>query len=442
MNSRYFSRRHLLQHAGAAATTAVAGSVFAGSGLFPSALAAPAVPSKAAAGRVVVVGGGFAGATAAKYLRKFSNGTVEVILIERNKEFISCPTSNEVLGGVRDYQTLRHDYDKLKKNWGVTLLHAPVVGIDPIKRSVKTEGAGNFSYDRLVISPGFDFSNDRVAGLETLAAQQTILHAWKAGPQTVALRKQLEALPNGGVYVLTIPKAPFRCPPGPYERACQIAFYFKQHKPKSKVIVLDANDKIQSKEKLFTAVWANDYPGLIEYHPQWNTIAVDVGNRTAISELGDKVKADVLNLLPPMRAGDIAHTAGVVNVNGRWADINWITFESTAVPLVHVLGDAVQAAPLMPKSGHMANQHGKVAAAAILDLLAGVAPRPSVVANTCYSMIDNERAVHVDSVHRYDAEKKTLVVASGSGGLSKEPSFEEGIFARAWAETIWSDVLT
>lgn len=397
-------------------------------------------PNGKPVGRVVVIGGGFGGATAAKYLRKLSQGAIQVTLIERNKEFISCPASNEVLSGTRDVATLRHSYDGLEKHWGVKVVHASVVGIDPQKRRVKTDGAGDFDYDRLVLSPGFDFSFDQIAGLDA-KAQETILHAWKAGPQTVALRKQLVDLPDGGVYALTIPKAPYRCPPGPYERACQIAFYFKHHKPKSKVLVLDANDKVQSKEKLFTSVWAKDYENIVEYQPKWNAVGVDAAAGTVVSELGDKVKADVLNILPPMRAADIAHAAGVVNVNGRWSDVSWITLESTAVPNVHVIGDALQAAPLMPKSGHMANQHGKAVAAAIVDLFAGHTPQPPLVANTCYSLVDDERAIHVDSVHRYDPEKKTLLVVPGSGGLSAEPSVPEGVYARAWAETIWKDAL-
>lgn len=423
------NRRQIFQAFGAAASLS----------LVPGAALATVAKGKSL-GRVVIVGGGFGGATAAKYLRKLSGGAVDVTLIERNREFISCPTSNEVLSGVRAFDSLRHGYDGLKTQWGVKVVHATVQGVDAEKRLVKTDAAGEFAYDRLVIAPGFDFSFDKIAGLDA-RAQETILHAWKAGPQTVALRKQLESLPDGGVYALTIPKAPYRCPPGPYERACQIAHYFKQHKPKSKVLLLDANDKVQSKEKLFTGVWAKDYAGIVSYQPNWNAVAVEAAERTVVSELGDRVKADILNVLSPMRAGDIAHTAGVVNVNGRWADVNWITLESTAVPNVHVIGDALQAAPLMPKSGHMANQHGKAVAAAIIDLLSGETPRPPVVANTCYSMVDGERAIHVDSVHRYDAEKKTLAVVPGSGGVSAEPSEAEGLYARAWAETIWKDVL-
>jgi NADPH-dependent 2,4-dienoyl-CoA reductase/sulfur reductase-like enzyme len=427
------NRRQLLQGIGAAA------GLGAGIGLLPS-LSFAAPKSKPVA-RVVVVGGGFGGATAAKYLRKLSGGAIDVTLIERRKDFISCPTSNEVIAGLRDYKTIVHGYEGLKKNWGVKVVHAAVLGIDAEKRTVRTDSAGTFAYDKLILSPGIDLDFEKVAGYDA-KAQESVLHAWKAGPQTLALRKQLEDLRDGGVYALTIPKAPYRCPPGPYERVSLIAHYLKTHKPKSKVLVLDANEKVQSKEKLFTGVWAKDYADILEYRPNWNAVALDAASRTVTSELGDKVTADVLNVLPPQRAADIAHIVGVVNVNGRWADVDWTSLASTAVPNVHVIGDALQAAPLMPKSGHMANQHGKLAAAAIVDIVAGRTPQPPVIANTCYSHVDGSRAIHVDSVHRYDAEKKTLLVVPGSGGVSKEPSEAEGIYARAWADTIWADTLS
>lgn len=392
-------------------------------------------------GRVVIVGAGFGGATAAKYLRKWSNGGIEVVVIERSKLFFSCPTSNEVLGGNRAYDSLVHDYDQLTKNWGIKLVNASVTGVDPEKRKVKTDSAGEIAYDRLIVAPGFDFNYNSIAGYDA-KAQETVLHAWKAGPQTQALRKQLVDLPDGGTYVLSIPKAPYRCPPGPYERASQIAFYFKNYKPKSKVIVLDANDKVQSKEKLFLGVWENDYKGIIEYNPKWNVVELNADTHNVISEVGDRLRGDVLNILPSQRAGDIARTAGLVNVNDRWCDINWITYESTVVPNIHIVGDALQAAPLMPKSAHMANQHGKAVAAALVEIFSGREPQPTLLANTCYSLVDDKRAIHVDSVHRYNPEKKVPLVVDGSGGVSKEPSSEEGIYTRAWAETIWKDTLS
>ena len=392
-------------------------------------------------GRVVVVGGGFAGATAAKYLRKWGEGRIEVILIEREREFISCPASNEVLAGYREFDSLRQGHQALTMTWGVKLVHASVTAIDAEKRRVRTDAAGEFSYDRLVIAPGFDFIPDQVAGYDAAAAAK-ILHAWKAGAQTVALRKQLAAMPDGGVYVLSIPKAPYRCPPGPYERASLIASYFKAQKPKSKVIILDANDKVQSKEKLFRGVWGADYKDILDYQPNWNAVAIDAATNTVISEFGDRQRADVLNVVPPQRAGDIARVAGVVNINDRWADVEWISLESTAVPGIHVIGDALSAALAMPKSGHMANQHGKAVAAALVEMFAGRSPVPTLLANTCYSLVDDRRGIHVASVHRYDAEKKQPIPVVGAGGVSAEPSVTEGLFARAWATTIWQDVFS
>ena len=425
-------RRRLLQAFGATAALASA-SLLSG--------CATSGSKGKSLGRVVVIGAGFGGATAAKYLRKWSKGAIEVVLIERSKQFISCPTSNEVLSGNRQYETIVHSYDALKKNWGIQLVHAEVTAVDTVKRKVRTDQGQEFDYDRLVVSPGIDFNFAAIAGYND-KAQESILHAWKAGPQTLALRKQLVDLRDGGTFVLSIPKAPYRCPPGPYERTSQIAHYFKTHKPKSKIIVLDANDKIISKTKLFADNWANDYQGIIDYRPNWNATEVDAGNRTLISEIGDKVRGDIINLIPPQTAGKIAHQIGVVNANNRWADVNWVTLESTTVANIHVLGDATLSAPAMPKSGHMANQHGKAAAAAIFETFSGRQPQPILMANTCYSLLDDKRGVHVDSVHRWDPEKKTVVPVAGAGGVSSAPSVDEGLYTRAWAKNIWSDILS
>jgi sulfide dehydrogenase [flavocytochrome c] flavoprotein chain len=244
------------------------------------------------------------------------------------------------------------------------------------------------------------------------------------------------------VFVMTVPKAPYRCPPGPYERACQVAAYFKQFKPKSKVLILDANPEITSKKGLFTKVYAETYKGIVEYRPNMVVTELDAKNKTAITEVGDKIKADVLNIIPPQRAGDIARSAGLINANNRWCQVDWVTMESTAVAGIHVLGDATLAAPAMPKSGHMANQHGKAAAAAIVELMSGRPAQPQMMANTCYSYVDAQNVIHVSSVHRYVADKKTMEIVVGSGGLSSEPNQLEGAYANAWARNIWNDMLT
>jgi sulfide dehydrogenase [flavocytochrome c] flavoprotein subunit len=293
-----------------------------------------------------------------------------------------------------------------------------------------------------VLSPGVSFLYDQVQGMGSADAQAKVLHAWKAGPQTVALRRQLEAMPDGGVFAISIPKAPYRCPPGPYERACQVAWYFKRAKPRSKVLILDGNEDVTSKKGLFMKAWNEDYKGIVEYRPNYVLTGVDVATLTAKFETADDVRANVLNVIPPQRAGTIAAQAGVITANNRWCEVNFLSFESIKVPKIHVLGDAIQIAPAMPKSGHMANQHAKVAAAAILNAFAGQAPNPApVISNTCYSFITDKDVVHVDSVHQYDDAKKTFATVPGSGGLSPGPTALEGEYAFGWAKNIWADML-
>lgn len=395
-----------------------------------------------ASGHVVVVGGGYGGATVAKYLRMWSEGGVQVTLIERNPTFISCPISNLVIGGQKTMEDITVSYDGLKSKWGVRVVQDDVVAVDAAKKTVTLKAGGNLSYDRLVLSPGVDFMWDEIPGLKSAEAQSKVLHAWKAGPQTVALRKQLEAMKDGGTYAIAIPKAPYRCPPGPYERASLVANYFKEQKPKSKVIILDANEDVTSKKGLFTKAWADLYKGIIEYRNNSEVKDVDVASNTAILEF-DKFKADVLNVIPPHRAGDIAAKSGIKLINNRWVDVNWLSMESTSTPGIHVLGDAIFPAPTMPKSGHMANQHGKLAAAAILNLLNGQEPNPApVVMNTCYSFVDSKNVIHVSSVHQYDGATKTVQPVKGAGGVSAARNELEGKVALGWAKNIWADMLT
>ena len=394
-----------------------------------------------ASGHVVIVGGGYGGATAAKYLRMWSEGSVQVTLIERNAQFISCPISNLVISGDKTMADITIGYEGLKK-WGVRVIQDDVTGVDAGKRSIRLAKGGEMSYDRLVLSPGIDFMYEQIPGLNNADAQGKILHAWKAGAQTVALRKQLEDMKDGGVYAITVPKAPYRCPPGPYERASVIAGYFKAKKPKSKVLILDANEEVVSKKGLFIKAWADLYPGMLEYRPNSELRDVDVASRTAILEF-DKVKADVLNIVPAQRAGDIAAKSGLKLINSRWVDIDWLSMESVSTPGIHVLGDAIFPAATMPKSGHMANQHAKLAAAAILNLLAGHAPNPApLLMNTCYSFVDSNNAIHVASVHQYDAGKKTMLPVQGAGGVSSARNEMEGKSAIGWSKNIWADMLT
>jgi NADPH-dependent 2,4-dienoyl-CoA reductase/sulfur reductase-like enzyme len=397
-------------------------------------------PARAAAPRVVVVGGGFAGTTAAKYIRMWSPD-IAVTLIERNREFISCPMSNRVLAGTMELADLTRGYGALASRYGARVVHEAVTAIDPDKQEVSTDAGETFVYDRLIVAPGVELLFDQIRGLETREAQEKVLHAWKAGPQTVALRRQLEAMRDGGVYAISMPKAPYRCPPGPYERACQVAWYFKQHKPKSKVLILDANDKVQSKEALFKKAWAELYPGMVEYRPNSTLLEVDAATLTARFEFED-VEADVLNVVPPQRAADIAVRAGLVTANDKWCGVDFLSYESLVRKNIHVLGDAIVAAPAMPKSGHMANQQAKVCAAALIELLHGRQPSASpMLTNTCYSFVSDRQVIHVASVHRYDAAKKTMVTVAGSGGVSSEPNQIEGDYAEAWGRNIWGDML-
>ncbi|MDI1309937.1 MAG: NAD(P)/FAD-dependent oxidoreductase [Methylotenera sp.] len=420
-----FNRRDFIKFAGAASTLVMSKSGFARA-------------TKPPIGRVVVIGGGYAGATVAKYLRLWSLGSVEVLVIETNSQFVSCPLSNLVLGGSKSINDLTFGYEALKANHGIKWVQDTVMAIDASAKKV-TMLRGEISYDRLIVAPGVDFSYDTLPMLASAEAQQQIPHAWKAGWQTVNLRKQLEAMPNGGVFVMNVPKAPYRCPPGPYERACQVASYFKAHKPKSKVIVLDANAEIISKKGLFTKVFNETYAGIVDYRPDNEMTGVDVATKTVHTDF-DNIKANVLNVIPPQRAGKIAQIANLTEKDYPWCDVNFLTYESKIEPNIHVLGDSVAAG--LPKSAHMATNQAKVCANAIVQLFAGQAPDPApVFANTCYSYVTNKSAMHVANVYRYDEGKKMMISAEG-GGVSLSPSEKEGVNAVAWAQNIWADTLT
>jgi sulfite dehydrogenase len=391
------------------------------------------------AGRVVVIGGGFGGATASRYIKLWAPD-IDVTLVEREAVFVSCPISNLVLGGNTQMSTITMGYDGLRSR-GVNIVRDDAVGVDAGARQVRLASGKTLAYDRLIVSPGIDFIYGSIPGLKSADAQNRVLHAWKAGPQTAALRKQLEAMRDGGVFVFQFPMAPYRCPPGPYERVCQVADYLKRAKPKSKIIVLDANPDIVSKKGLFLASWNGLYKGLIEYRPNSELADVDVKGM-AVKLTFDSVKGDVLNVVPPHGAGAIARQAGLITANQRWCGIDWLTCESVAVKGVHVLGDATLSAPGMPKSASMANQHGKICAAAVIALLKGepVHAEPAIM-NTCYSFVDGRSAMHVTSIHTYDKAQKTLAPVKGAGGVSTAASDIEGAYAWGWARNIWGDAL-
>ena len=392
-------------------------------------------PSKA---RVVVVGGGFGGATAAKYIRLW-DPTIDVVLVERESLFTSCPISNLVLGGYKSMQDIRHGYDGLRRH-GVQVVRDEATGIDKAGKKLRLARGGEISYERLVVSPGIDFNFGEIQGYEAAMQAGRVLHAWKAGAQTVELRRQLEQMRDGGVYVLSIPLAPYRCPPGPYERASMVAAYLKEAKPRSKVLVLDANPDVTSKAGLFKAAWRDLYPGILEYRGNSKAIGVDAAGMTIKLEVED-VKGDILNVIPPHRAGDIAQKAGLITTNNRWCDVDWRTMESKAVPGVHVLGDATLSAAAMPKSASMANNHAKIAAAAIVESLNGRAPSPMQILNTCYSFVSQHEAIRVSSVHAWDDKDGTLKAVAGSGGVSAARTSIEASYAWSWARNIWADSL-
>jgi NADPH-dependent 2,4-dienoyl-CoA reductase/sulfur reductase-like enzyme len=379
--------------------------------------------------RVVVIGGGWGGASAAKYVR-LADPSIEVVLLEPNKEFVSCPFSNLVLSGVRTIESVTFGYDGLRAR-GVQVLHETATMIEPDARRVRV-GNDALPYDRLIVSPGVEFQWDQVEGLA--AAQDRVLHAWKAGLQTVELARQLRAIPDGGVFVLTIPPAAYRCPPGPYERACQVAWYLKTRKPKSKLIVLDANPNIVSKTALFRAAWAA-YPN-IEYRGSSKVVKVDPGTREVTTEIGDKVKYDVLNLIPPQRAGTIAVTADLVGADKRWCEVNHQTYESVKHKNIHVIGDSTIGLPV-PKSGNVANAMGKICAVAVASLL-NDKPVPAMApGNTCYSWVSDREAIAVVNSYKIEGGKVVQIEQKLTPGQSEAWAQN----AVGWANSIWADML-
>ena len=431
-----FDRRDFLKASAGAAGAASLGSL-AGCASSGAPMAGGARP------KVVVVGAGFGGSTFARYLKMWAP-QAEVTIIEPLPEFVSCPTSNEVLAGITKMSDITRTYDGIKKvvdNW----VADTVTAIDNQKKTVTTAGGKTFAYDRLVLAGGIELLFNAVQGYDA-EAQKVVKHAWKASAeQTGALRQQLEAMPDGGTFVMSVPKSPYRCPPGPYERASLVAHYFKQAKPKSKIIVLDGNPDIASKKGLFLAAWKKHYGygtdnSMIDYRPNNMPRSVDVKKMMVGTEFDD-VKGDVLNVVPPMKAAAVTHLAGVRDGNdGHWCTISYITFESKVVPNIHILGDS--ALTNFPKSGSVANNTGKMCAYAMSEMFAGREPDPApVVTNTCYSASSDHTAFHVATVFRWDPEKKALVPPKGANGVSAEESELELAYMHSWKENVLNDTL-
>ena len=389
--------------------------------------------------KVVVIGGGFGGATAAKYLRKL-NSNIEVTLVEPNPTFYTCPFSNTVLGGIKSMSDIGHGYGALKNKHGVKVIHARAKWVSGNK-SVTLEDGRQLSFDRAVVSPGIDFRFDSMPGYNQ-AATEKMPHSWQAGPQTALLRKQLEAMPNGGTVLICPPGNPFRCPPGPYERTSLIAHYLKNHKPQSKIIVLDAKEKF-SKQGLFMSGWDLHYGDLIEWRAAsagGKISRVDPMNMQVETEFGME-RGHVVNFIPAQQAGKIARDSGLTNSKG-WCPVNQVTFESTLLPGVHVIGDS-SIAGKMPKSGFSANSQGKVAAASIVSLFDGTEPIEPSYSNTCYSLVTPSHGISVAKV--YKISDSTIVGIKGSGGLSPKAEnadvrWKEAEYAQGWYDAITQDM--
>ena len=415
----------------------VLGSALAG----VASLSMPAiVRAQAGAAHVVVVGGGFGGATAARYLRQLAP-QVRITLVEPAQRFYTCPFSNLYLAGLRSFESIGHSYDGLRKA-GIEVVHASAEHVLTDSKRVLLSNGQALSYDKLVLSPGVDMRWNALEGYDE-AASQLAPHAWKAGAQTQLLRQQMEAMPDGGKFVMVIPANPFRCPPGPYERAAMVAHYFKQHKPKSKILLLDNKDNF-SKQGLFLSGYKALYGDMIEWVKQSDdgqVVRVDAKNLEVETAFGTKHKADVLNVIPPQKAGFIADRAGVTNASG-WVPIKPESFESTQAKDVYVMGDATIAAP-MPKSGFAANTQGKVAAAAIAAELTGKAAPQAAFANTCYSLVGTDYGISVAGVYRTEGGK--LIEVPGSGGVSPanaDAAFRkaEAHYGEAWYKAISTDI--
>ncbi|MRX48970.1 FAD-dependent oxidoreductase [Paracoccus sp. S-4012] len=415
-------------------------SVLKGIGVGMGALALPSLARGQAAAHVVVVGGGFGGATAARYLRR-GNPDLRVTLVEADERFVTCPFSNLYLGGLRDLDSITHGYDDLRAA-GVEVVHARAEGVDAAARTVTLSDGSQLAWDRLVLSPGIDIRWGALAGYDEAAAALAP-HAWKAGPQTQLLHDQLRAMEDGGTFVMVLPEGPFRCPPGPYERASMVAHYFTTEKPRSKILILDSQERF-SKQPLFQQGWEALYPGMIEWVSQSDdglVVEVDAAAREAVTGFGERHKADVLNVIPPQKAGAIAEAAGVTDETG-WVPVRGDRFESALVPGIYVLGDATIANP-MPKSGFSANTQGKVAAAAIIAELAGREPPTASFANTCYSLIGPGYGISVAGV--YAADGGTVIEIEGSGGVSPlevGPEFRraEAEYGAGWYASICADI--
>jgi NADPH-dependent 2,4-dienoyl-CoA reductase/sulfur reductase-like enzyme len=416
------NRRHLIQ-------SAVLGA---------SAAALPGSAMAQARARIVIVGGGFGGSTAALTLKRLLPSS-DITLIEPNDRFVACPFSNLVIAGLRDFASQSFSYNALEAA-GITRVADTAMDVDPVAKTVSLSQGEDLSYDKLVLSPGIDFRFDALEGYD-LAATERLPHAWKAGPQTQLLQQKLQALEDGQTVVMSVPPAPYRCPPGPYERASLIAHFLKTQKPRSKLIILDGKDQF-SKMALFQEAWAEHYPDHLEWRGASNdgTVSrVDADSGTVFTDF-ESFQSPAINVIPPQKAGLIAERAGVADATG-WCPIDPLSFASTLQSDIHVIGDATIAAP-MPKSAFSANLQGKVCAVAIARMVAGMSPEPTVLANTCYSYTTPDEAISIAGVYsNADGQLSSIKDAGGVSPLAADKSIRNAEAAQAnhWFETITAE---
>ena len=429
------NRRDFFRLAGMAgvATSAISWSRLASAATPPQLGTVPT--NTGISGRVVVIGGGMGGATVAKYLRLWGGTGVSVTLVERDSAYTSNILSNLVLNGQRTITSLQYGYSNLATRYGIRMVKGDVTAIDPVGHSVTLADGSKLPYDRLVIAPGVEF--DIYPGLETAAAQAKVPHAWKAGVQTTQLRNMLVNMKAGETFVMTIPAKPYRCPPGPYERACVVADWLKKNRAGSKVIVLDANSGITAEPLAFTNAFDVVHKGVVEYHPGVTINSIDASTMTLNTNLGN-LKAKVINAIPPHKAGKVVINNGLANVGGRWAGVDVLTYQSTAAPGIHVIGDA--SATTQPKAGHIANQEAKICADAIVRLLAGRSPDPSPITNSaCYSPITADTASWLTAVFAFDPVSRTMQPVPGAAGEAAARSKDNYEEMFKWFNTLMED---
>ncbi|QXP83390.1 NAD(P)/FAD-dependent oxidoreductase [Methylococcus sp. Mc7] len=388
-------------------------------------------------GQVVVVGGGHGGATAARYL-KLMNPDLTVTLIEPRDTYLSCPGSNETVAGLKDMGTLVRSYDSLRRELDIKKVNAQATRLDRPRRRVVLADGAEVPYDRLVLSPGIDFRWDAIEGYDE-AASRTVPHAWRAGPQTAMLARQIRTMPDGGLVLITAPANPYRCPPGPYERASLIACYLKKYKPRSKILILDAKTRF-SKQPAFEQAWREHYGDMLEWissEKQGRLERVDAAARTVETEF-DAFRADVLNVIPPQKAGALAEQSGLTDTSG-WCPVDPLSFASVYDSAIHVIGDACQAGP-MPKSAFSANSQAKVCAAAVVASLAGEPPPEPLLINHCYSFVASDEAISITGVYGYSRNDGQLETRSTGETPPGGDRKREAIHARAWQRSFRADV--